>query len=59
MTPLGYSAVFWRKVILVPNVILRYGGLKGFFFGRLVEATPEILKWGKYKVSPNRSANEL
>ena len=25
------SAVFWRKVILVPKVILRYGELKGFF----------------------------
>ena len=24
------SAVFWRKVILVPKVILRYGGLKVF-----------------------------
>ena len=25
------SALFWRKVILVPKVILRYGGLKVFF----------------------------
>ena len=25
------SAVFWRKVILVPKVILRYEGLKVFF----------------------------
>ena len=30
---LDNSAVFWRKVILVPKVILRYGGLKVFFFG--------------------------
>ena len=27
------SAGFWRKVILVPKVILRYEGLKVFFFG--------------------------
>ena len=25
------TAVFWRKVILVPKVILRYGRLKVFF----------------------------
>ena len=27
------SAVFWRKVLLVLKVILRYGRLKFFFFG--------------------------
>ena len=28
------SAVFWRKVLLVLKVILRYGHLKFFFFGQ-------------------------
>ena len=28
-----YAAGFWRNVILVPKVILRYGRLKFFFFG--------------------------
>ena len=50
------AAVFWRKVILVPKVILRYGGLKVFFSldpkkgpkEGLQVATAEILKWKKY-----------
>ena len=30
---IGKSAAFWRKVLLVLKVILRYGHFKFFFFG--------------------------
>ena len=58
------SAVFWRKVLLVLKVILRYGIFKVFlFFGPeksskegLEVATPENLKWKKY-IGQSENAN--
>ena len=65
---LGVRFQNWRKVILVPKVILRYGRSKVFlFFGPeksskegLEVATPENLKWKKYiRQSENANGSTL
>ena len=65
---IGKSAAFWRKVLLVLKLILRYGRLKFFlFFGPeksskegLEVATPENLKWKKYiRQSENANGSPL
>ena len=43
------SAVFWRKVILVPKVILRYGGLKVFFLWTQKKAPRKARRWPHLK----------
>ena len=43
------SAVFWRKVILVPKVILSYGGLKVFFLWTQKKALRKARRWPHLK----------
>ena len=43
------SAVFWGKVILVPKVILRYGGLEVFFLWTQKKAPRKARRWPHLK----------
>ena len=47
--PGSNSAVFWRKVILVSKVILRYEGLKVFFLWTQKKAPRKACRWPQLK----------
>ena len=46
---IGKSAAFWRKVLLVLKLILRYGGLKVFFLWSQNKAPRKACRWPHLK----------